>query len=171
MYRALTILLAFVGLVALAACGPADEDPSEEIPPGDPGFVRDPALDVENTSAPSETRSHNMGQNCMNCHQTFGPGKGLFTTAGTLYGSNGAPLPGGSVELRTAPNGQGELVLSVAIDGNGNFFTTEELPFPDSALFPFVKGPGSAGTAFMPFPTISGACNVCHVGAQHLHVH
>jgi hypothetical protein len=79
-------------------------------------------------------------------------------------------LPVGNVELRTAPNGQGELVHSLDIDGNGNFFTTEELPFPESALFPFVKGPGAAGTGFMPFPTISGTCNVCHVGGQRVRV-
>jgi hypothetical protein len=75
------------------------------------------------------------------------------------------------VELRSAPNGQGNLVMAVDIDNYGNFFTTAELPFPDTSLFPYLKGPDGMMSAFMPFPTISGACNVCHLGAQRLHVH
>lgn len=158
-------------LSAVFGCGSADEEPADEFLPGDPRFVRDPALDIENISAQGEARSHNMGLNCMTCHQAHGPGKGRFTTAGTLFDASGVPLPGGSIELRSAPNGQGDLVLAIDIDSNGNFFTTAALPFPDKGLFPFIKGPNGSGTSFMPFPTISGACNVCHVGAQHLHVH
>jgi hypothetical protein len=147
--RTATCLLASLWVCALAGCGASDEDMDEpsdaEILPGDPRFERDPALDVENISAAVEKRSHNMGQNCIGCHQPHGPGKGLFTTAGTVY----------------APSGT-DLVLSVAIDGNGNFFTTEPLPFPDQALFFFVRSQDGEGTSEMPFPTISGACNLCH---------
>ncbi|MDI1477291.1 hypothetical protein [Polyangium sp. y55x31] len=166
----LNLFLAAVLALPLAACGPADEGPDEGIAPGDPSFVRDPALDVENVSAHGEARSHNMGQNCMNCHQAHGPGRGRFTAAGTAHSPTGEPLAGGTVELRTAPNGQGDLVLAIQIDDNGNFFTTESLPFPDESLFPFVRAPGAGGTSFMPFPTLSGACNVCHVGAQRVAV-
>jgi hypothetical protein len=157
--------------LSVMGCGPVDEDADDEILPGDPRFIRDPALDVENVSVLGEARSHNMGQNCMNCHQARGPGKGQFTTAGTLFKPSGAPLAGGTVELRSAPNGQGDLILAVDVDLNGNFFTTKALPFPDAALFPFVRGPEMNGSSFMPFPTMSGACNVCHVGSQRLHVH
>jgi hypothetical protein len=169
--RSIAYVLSLVTLGLLAGCGPVDEDSDVEILPGDPRFVRDSALDVENISTAGEMRSHNMGQNCMNCHQAHGPGKGQFTTAGTLYGATGAPLPGGTLELRSAPNGQGDLAMAVPIDDNGNFFTTAELPFPDTALFPHLKGPDGIKSAHMPFPTISGACNVCHVGAQRLHLH
>ncbi|TKD01361.1 hypothetical protein [Polyangium fumosum] len=168
--RIASTLFAGLLLVPLAACGPADEEPEEVPAPGDPAFVRDPALDVDNISAHGEARSHNMGLNCMNCHQAHGPGKGRFTAAGTAIGPADVPLAGGTVELRTAPNGQGDLVLALEIDDNGNFFSTEPLPFPDESLFPFVRAPGAGGTAFMPFPTISGACNVCHVGAQRVRV-
>lgn len=163
-------LLAFVP--ALSGCGGEDPDDieEEEILPGDPRFERDPALNVANISAAGEARSHNMGLNCMGCHQTHGPGRGLFTAAGTLYGPNGAPLPGGgSIELRTGPQGGGELALALEVDANGNFFTTETLPFPDESLFPFVRA-ADGGTAFMPFPTISGACNHCHTGSQRVRV-
>ena len=56
------------------------------------------------------------------------------------------------------------LVLSVEADGLGNFYSTDPLPLPDTPLFPTVYGPGGVGKNFMPFPTSSGACNVCHVG-------
>ncbi|WP_437904242.1 hypothetical protein WME95_38155 [Sorangium sp. So ce327] len=164
--RTATCLLASLWVCGLAGCGASDEgmdEPSDaEILPGDPRFERDPALDVENISAAAEKRSHNMGQNCIGCHQPHGPGKGLFTTAGTVYAPSGTPVTGGTVELRTAGGGEGELVLSVAIDGNGNFFTTEPLPFPDQALFFFVRSQDGEGTNEMPFPSISGACNLCH---------
>ncbi|WP_437782099.1 carboxypeptidase-like regulatory domain-containing protein [Sorangium sp. So ce1097] len=139
-----------------------DEPSDAEVLPGDPRFQRDPALNVDNISAAEEKRSHNMGQNCMGCHQPHGPGKGLFTAAGTVYAPSGAPVSGGTVELRTAARGEGDLVLSVTIDGNGNFFTTEPLPFPDEELFIFLRAPAGGGTNSMPFSTISGACNLCH---------
>lgn len=171
-FKNIRFVLPLLVLPLLGGCGPADENIDDEILPGDPRFVRDPALDVENISVAGEARSHNMGLNCMNCHQAHGPGKGRFTTAGTLFDHHtGAPLSGGTIELRSAPNGQGDLVLAIDVDSNGNFFTTAELPFPDTALFPFVQGPSGNGSAFMPFPTTSGACNVCHVGKQRLHVH
>ncbi len=169
--RALLFVPILAFLPAFAGCG--DEDPSEpeeeEILPGDPRFVRDPALDVENISATGEARSHNMGLNCMGCHQPHGPGRGLYTAAGTVHGPDGMPEPGGTIELRTGPQGGGDLVLSLEVDANGNFFTTETLPFPEEALFPFVRA-ADGGTTFMPFPTISGACNVCHAGDDRVQV-
>ena len=47
----------------LAAC----DDDAEPFT-GDPDYVRDPALDVELVSARGDARSHNVGQNCMQCH-------------------------------------------------------------------------------------------------------
>lgn len=167
-FRALSYGLALLVLGSLLGCESAESEPADEILPGDPLYVRDPALDVENISKSGEKRSHNMGLNCMNCHQAHGPGKGRFSSAGTLFDLEGLPLVGGSIELRSAPNGQGDLVLAIDVDDNGNFFTTAPLPFPDSALFPTIKRPDGTIAAFMPFPTISGACNVCHVGAQQL---
>ncbi|KYF88062.1 hypothetical protein BE20_24115 [Sorangium cellulosum] len=166
LHRPATSLIAPLLICALTGCGASDEEMDEpsdaEVLPGDPRFERDPALDVDNISAAAEKRSHNMGQNCMGCHQPHGPGKGLFTAAGTVYAPSGTPVAGGTVELRTAAKGDGDLLLSVAIDGNGNFFTTEPLPFPDQALFFFLRAPAGGGTNTMPFPSISGACNLCH---------
>jgi hypothetical protein len=130
---------------------------------GDPDFDRDPALNVDNRSAKGEQRSHNMGQNCMNCHQPRGPGRGLFTVAATIYDAGGNTVANPSLELYTAPpNAGGTLVIAVQGDGLGNVFTTDPLPFPDKDLFPVVKSGDGALINQMPFPTGSGACNQCH---------
>lgn len=148
--------------LATSFVGACDDD--EQGPfLGDPDYVRDEALDVEMASAHGETRSHNVGQNCMQCHQTNGPGPGLFTAAGTIYDADGAPHPDGSVELRTV---EGELAARIEADANGNFYTTAALPLPDSPLFPTAISDDEQRRRSMPFPTASAACNVCHAGGQ-----
>lgn len=152
-------------LLALAACdADTDADELDEPVVGDPDFVRDPALDVALQSRHGDAISHNLGQNCMQCHQAFGPGRGRFSAAGTLYDADGEPHPDGTIELRTAPAGAGELVLRIEVDGLGNFYTTEALPLPDMPLFPTLYSASADAMNFMPFPTRSGACNVCHAG-------
>lgn len=155
-------LVALLLLPLAPACDDGDE-PAEIV--GDPDYARDPALDVPLTSTHGEASSHNMGSNCMACHQAYGPGPGRFTAAGTLHGEDGTPYADGAVELRTGPGGTGELVLRIEADSNGNFYTTQPLPLPDSALFPTVYDRDGAARGGMPFPTASAACNVCHVGS------
>jgi len=58
-----------------------------------------------------------------------------------------------------------KLVLRVEADGLGNFYTTEKLPLPDMPVFPTVYSADGERSNFMPFPTRSAACNVCHVGS------
>lgn len=161
--RALLLLAA----LCVIAC---DGDDGAEPFIGDDDYVRDPALDVELRSAHGDAISHNLGQNCMQCHQAHGPGRGRFTVAGTLQSEGGEPLPDGTLELRSAPDGNGDLVLRVEADGLGNFYSTDPLPLPDTPLFPTVYGPDGLGKNFMPFPTRSGACNVCHVGSAAIRV-
>lgn len=141
------------------------DDPDDTPPPADPEFVRDPALDRELVSAHGGTTSHNGGMNCMECHQTHGPGPGLFSVAGTVVTADGSPSADATVELWTEPGGQGELVLLVEADALGNFFTTEELDLAITPAFPFVTAADGVGANLMPFPTRSGACNVCHAGS------
>jgi len=159
-------LLAVLTLGTLLACDDAETPPAAESSsePGDPEFVRDVALDVENISEAGESRSHNAGMNCMQCHQSHGPGMGQFTVAGTLYGPDGAPLPNAILELWTAPEQQGERVTTVEADAYGNVFSTEPLPLPEQRLFVWVESEDASLTAAMPFPTASGSCNHCHAG-------
>jgi mono/diheme cytochrome c family protein len=173
MIRALLVSVLSSGLVVGCGSDPAPSAEAKNAPivPGDPRFVRDPSLDVENVSAAGERRSHppgdpRWGANCMSCHQAKGPGRGLFTAAGTVKNADGTPDPGGVVELRTAPAGGGDPVATLAVDDHGNFFTTASLPFPDTALFPWLKSKDGARAKGMPFPTVSGACNACHAGGK-----
>lgn len=151
-----------LSVLLLAAC-----DRDEPIPPGDPEFVRDPALDVELVSAPGGTTSHNEGQNCMECHQAKGPAPGRFSVAGTVFDGDGTPSPDAVVELWTEPAGQGELLLRVEADALGNFYTTAaELVLTERPAFPYVRAEDGVRANLMPFPTMSGACNVCHSGSN-----
>lgn len=165
-------ILVASGILAalLAGCGGTEESLAPgEVLPGDPRFERDVALDVDNVAKTGEKRSHNMGLNCMKCHQDHGPGKGLFSVAGTVYGPDDTPfLLGGTVELRTMAAGGGSVVLSVQVNSLGNFFTTEKAPFPDAFLYVVVKSADGSLTSEMPFTTSSGACNVCHNEQKHV---
>jgi hypothetical protein len=166
MRRAQLPLALAAALTASACDGP---EPEPELM-GDDSYVRDPALDIDLVSRHGDAISHAAGDNCMRCHQERGPGPGRFTAAGTLHDEDGEPHPDGVVELRTAPDGMGELVARIEVDGLGNFYTTEPLPLPDTSLFPTVYSSDGARKNFMPFPTSSAACNVCHVGAAGVRV-
>jgi hypothetical protein len=154
-----------LALVAFApACGGAEPDAPDDEP-----FVRDSTLDeAELTSAPGLAESHENGANCMACHSaasdsaaTAGPG--LFSVGLSLFiaGDDAlAPLSGATLELRTAPFGEGDLVASIPSDDLGNVYTTEPIDFFGAPLFPHVTR--GAASISMPFPTQSGACNMCH---------
>ncbi len=105
-------------------------------------------------------KSHNSGQNCMNCHNVGGSGEGVFKIAGTIYNEGfTATLPNTTVKLYTAPNGGGSLVATVKVDGLGNFYTTEKVDFGDG-LYPAVIG--NQTTKYMNSSVQSGACYSCH---------
>lgn len=158
-----TFLLSTCVLVAaIAACNDdgGETDETTEPLPGDPDYERDPALDIELHSDASGSDSHQMGINCMRCHQEFGGGPGRFTAAGTLYDAAGLPRTGAVIEIRSAPGGEGDLLTEMEVDTLGNFYTTAALPIPESEVFVHVRG--SQTTNEMPFPTSSLACNYCH---------
>ncbi len=156
------------GCVIALLAGCADDDSATSTGdgqplPGDPDYVRDPALDIELHSAANGAASHEVGNNCMYCHQQYGGGPGRFTAAGTLFDANGQPRTGATIEVRSAPEGAGELFAALEVDTLGNFYTTAALPIPENEVFLFVRGGGT--TNEMPFPTSSLACNYCHTPA------
>lgn len=155
----MTLQRLLLPLALIIGCDPADDD---QPVPGDPDFERDPALDIDLVSAHGGDSSHESGRNCMECHQSRGPGPGLFSVAGTVVKHDGTPSADATVELWTMPGGTGELVIRVEADALGNFFTTAPLDLANSPAFPFVRAAGGMGLNLMPFPTSSGACNVCH---------
>ena len=113
-----------------------------------------------NISANGQDESHNMGQDCMNCHQDGGKGEGCFTVAGTAYQQDNQTYPNTTLKLYTQPQGGGELVLTLQGDANGNFFTTDAVNFY-GGLYPAVTGQ-SGTTSFMNGPISGGDCNSCH---------
>lgn len=106
------------------------------------------------------TASHNMGQNCLNCHKSGGSGEGWFSLAGTVYDSlKTATLPNSTVKLYSGPNGTGSLIGIIEVDGLGNFYTTNSIDF-GNGIYPSVEG--DADTKYMFSSIVSGACNSCH---------
>jgi hypothetical protein len=152
------LLCALACTLGLMACGD-----DTDVLPGDPDFYRDPSLDVPNRSAAEDGRSHNMGLNCMGCHQAHGPGRGRFSIGLTVFGPDRRPFPNPILELFAAPPDSGAAAL-YRFEGDrlGNVFTTDEMPFPDRALFVRVRSADGKLRRQMPFPTLSGACNQCH---------
>jgi hypothetical protein len=150
-------LLALAASLSLA-CGSSDDDT------GAPAFQRPSELDSVSLKSERGGTSHEAGKNCMACHGPNGTAPGRFTVAGTAVTSERRPNPDALITLSTAPNGGGTVVLTLEADASGNFYTTEEVPLPSQSLFPRVTSRATASVNFMPFSTLSGACNACHVG-------
>lgn len=113
-----------------------------------------------NVSSNGANKSHNMGQNCMNCHKSGGPGEGIFNVAGTLYDSlQTSTYPNANIQLYTGPNGTGTLKYTIQADAKGNFFTTDAIDF-GSGLYPAAVG--SLGTHYMGSAITMGQCSSCH---------
>jgi hypothetical protein len=146
-------------LLVLTACGSGGEDGN---PP--PVAQRSPELDAVSLRSQRGGTSHEVGNNCMACHGPNGTAPGRFTVAGTAVTSQRQPNPDVTLTLSTAPNGGGTVVLTLEADASGNFYATEAVPLPDQELFPRVTNRTTGAVNFMPFPTMSGSCNVCHVG-------
>ena len=108
-----------------------------------------------------ETESHNNGRNCMDCHVDGRKGEGQWTIAGSCYDSLFiTPYPNAIVKLFTEANGQGKLLATIEVDGNGNFYTTEGVDF-GNGLYPVVTGT-TGKTMAMQGSVKTGACNSCH---------
>lgn len=111
-------------------------------------------------STTGSSESHNMGQNCMNCHKPSGGEAPVFNVAGTIY--NEALTVANSnatVKLYTGPNETGTLKYTIQVDAKGNFYSTSAIDFT-GGLYPSVMGDRS--TYSMSTPIKSGACNSCH---------
>jgi len=108
----------------------------------------------------NDDESHNMGQNCMNCHVQGGEGEYLFSIAGTVYDSSLVnTYPNATVKLFTGSNGTGELKYTIQVDALGNFYSTELINF-ENGLYASLEG--SLQTKNMLTVLNSGQCNSCH---------
>ena len=111
-------------------------------------------------SKSGSSESHNMGQNCMNCHKPGGGEAPAWKVAGTVYNEAlTATNSNATVKLYTGPNETGTLKYTIQVDAKGNFYTTSAIDF-SGGLYPSVTGVTS--TYSMSTPIESGACNSCH---------
>ncbi|MBP7496760.1 MAG: hypothetical protein KA792_03755 [Bacteroidales bacterium] len=114
-----------------------------------------------NISKNNESRSHNLGRNCMDCHIKKGKGEGWFTVAGTVYDSTCSIIyPNGFINLCYEKGNIKSTFARFDVDMKGNFFTTEKINM-SKAFYPCVTSP-SGNTIFMTSGITTGQCNSCH---------
>ncbi len=117
---------------------------------------------VTNVSSAGSSKSHNRGQNCMNCHKSGGEGAegGWFQAAGTVYDSlQNNTVSSGNVYFYTGPNGKGTVKYTLQVDALGNFYTTNAMDF-GTGLYPAIQG--QTLTKHMVSSITTGQCNSCH---------
>ncbi|MEY4514940.1 MAG: hypothetical protein RLZZ450_7062 [Pseudomonadota bacterium] len=148
----------------------------------DPSYVRNADLDRSNISSAAGDDSHKQGDprygaNCMRCHQASGPGVGRFSAAGTVVDLNGLPAKGTKVEIFSGtadrPNKTFLDVTRYAlleVDQNGNFFTTEPIPYAQQKLTARILGPDGRVLESMFSTKQTGACNTCHTASFRLEI-
>jgi len=118
-------------------------------------------------SVPFLSRSHNAGLDCAKCHVQGSTGKGCFTISGTVYQLNGIETnPNAVLNLRTQPNGGGDIRHIISTDGKGNFFTTNTINWADSLYVELFNPNGGTLYKSMPINSFEGSCNTCHNTAE-----
>jgi len=119
------------------------------------------------TSAYNSTDSHNVGANCMSCHNSGGSNQYWWNIAGTVFKPDSTSLSSNStIYLFTGVNGSGNLILTLPVDAKGNFYTTNSVNF-SAGLYPAVKS-ASGETRYMQSSTTNGNCNSCHTSGHRI---
>lgn len=121
------------------------------------------------SSSYNDTSSHNVGTACMNCHNSGGSNEYWWEVAGTVYKSDGTNLSlNSTIYLFSTANGAGILILTLPVDGKGNFYTSSSINF-GSGIYPEVKS-SSGEVKFMQGSVTSGNCNSCHDSTRRITV-
>jgi mono/diheme cytochrome c family protein len=106
-------------------------------------------------SSHDEDESHEKGNNCMSCHSSAGYGSGFFTLAGSAYGNTN------NADIEVYENPNGDPIMIVPYDLQGNAYTTEPLDFGEDGLYVAVRNAAGDRT-FMEDKLYNGQCNLCH---------
>ena len=97
----------------------------------------------------------------MQCHKSGEEGEGHFKVAGTVYDSTKNNVyPNATIKLFSAAIGGGDLIKTIEVDGNGNFYTTDKVKFKKD-VYPSVTGV-NGDVKYMSTPITKGNCNSCH---------
>ena len=122
-----------------------------------------PEYEKGGSSVVGSNRSHNMGQDCINCHKPGGGEAPTWRVAGTVYNEVGTLTnPNSTVKLFTGPNGTGTLKYNLNVDAKGNFYS-DTADFT-GGLYPVATG--NTSTNYMSSSITTGACNSCHTGTS-----
>lgn len=117
------------------------------------------------TSSYGNTNSHDVGSDCMKCHNSGGSNQFWWNVAGTVFKPDSVTLnPGCTVYLFTGPGGSGTLIQVLPVDKKSNFYTTNSVSF-GTGLFTEVKS-SSGEIRSMQAAITSGDCNFCHTKAN-----
>jgi hypothetical protein len=117
------------------------------------------------TSSYGNTNSHNVGSDCMKCHNTGGSNQFWWYVAGTVFKPDSVSLnPGCTVYLFTGANGSGILIQVLPVDKKSNFYTTNSVSF-GTGLYAEVKS-SSGEIRYMQASITNGDCNFCHTKAS-----
>jgi cytochrome c peroxidase len=112
------------------------------------------------SSSYNSSKSHRVGENCMNCHVPSGSGDGVFSVAGTVYNESlSSPLPNSTVRFYSTKDEDAAPLYVIEVDAKGNFYTTEDISFGEG-LYTSVQGSGAE--IFMESAVTNGSCNSCH---------
>ena len=128
----------------------------EQAPPEPTGMVSQHGLTLSHTD-------DRRGTDCLDCHSIGGNNPNQFSVAGTVYELNLQDFyADATVSLYDGPNGSGNLIATIEVDGNGNFYTTESIDL-GNGVYPAVTGREiSSPTLYMNVTTSNGGCNSCH---------
>lgn len=113
-----------------------------------------PPKNVTEISTHESDDSHEKGNNCMSCHSSAGYGDGFFTVAGSVYGNTS------NANVEIFENTNGDPILTVAVDQQGNLYTTEAIDFGDGLYVAVVSAGGDR--EWMEDKLYNGQCNLCH---------
>ena len=109
----------------------------------------------------NSTASKKMGGACQSCHTSGGTAKGWWTAAGTIYTEDYSTVyPNATINFYTGPNGTGNLIGTLEVDAEGNFYSST-LALPAEGYYPQVVGT-TGNILNMPQLCLSGNCNACH---------
>jgi len=111
-----------------------------------------------------DDESHQTGNTCQNCHVAGGSGEGIFTIAGSVYQADGTTVnPNTTIKIYSGSNGSGDLLATIEVDGEGNFYTTQDMDWTGGR---YVSASSATNEEFMQSQVTSGSCNSCHDGAS-----
>ncbi len=127
---------------------------------------------VGRVSAHGTTYSHTDGRrgvNCLSCHNIGGSNPYQYSVAGTVYEINLQKFyPDATLYLYSGPQGSGDLVATIEVDGNGNFYTTELIDLGNgqgTGVYPAIVGRNiDSPIHYMNERTNEGGCSnsSCH---------